>query len=49
MVGGTEQSRTCGGTADMLPKERAKATFDVQKMTNVLDGDAKRTSRRRFI
>lgn len=33
-----KESRNSGGTADILPNERAKATFSIQKMTNVLDG-----------
>lgn len=43
------QSRLSGGTADILPAERARATFNVEKMTNLLDGGAKTTERRRFI
>jgi len=38
-----------GGTADILPAERKKATFETEKMTNVLDGGPDRTKRRRFI
>lgn len=43
------QSAYSGGTADILPKERAKATFEVEKMTNILDGSTRATERRRFI
>lgn len=43
------QSRLSGGTADILPKERAKATFDIEKMTNLLDGGEAATERKRFI
>lgn len=32
------ESRNSGGTANVLPEERAKASFDIEKMTNVLDG-----------
>eukprot|EP01052_Picozoa_sp_SAG31_P012512 SAG31_NODE_733_length_12491_cov_7.073112_17_plen_131_part_00 len=38
-----------GGTAGILPAERAKATFDVEIMTNLLDGGVEETERRRFI
>jgi hypothetical protein len=43
------KSPASGGTSHILPKERATATFDVEKMTNALDGNAKKTARRRFI
>jgi len=43
------QSRNSGGTAGILPAERKKATFDVERLINVLDGGAERTARRRFI
>lgn len=33
----------------MLPAERAKATFNVEKMTNLLDGGEEKTKKRRFI
>lgn len=33
----------------MLPKERAKASFTVETMTNVFDGGKKATARKRFI
>mmetsp|Transcript_2951 Transcript_2951/g.3488 ORF Transcript_2951/g.3488 Transcript_2951/m.3488 type:complete len:727 (-) Transcript_2951:2991-5171(-) len=38
-----------GGTAGILPAERAKASFDVEKMTNFIDGGKKETFRRRWI
>eukprot|EP00301_Raphidiophrys_heterophryoidea_P026218 c8999_g1_i1.p1 GENE.c8999_g1_i1~~c8999_g1_i1.p1 ORF type:complete len:699 (+),score=214.77 c8999_g1_i1:63-2159(+) len=46
---GDKQSWDCGGTAHILPAERAKATFAVEKLTNVLDGSAKSTTKRRWI
>lgn len=38
-----------GGTTDILPRERARASFTVETMTNILDGGPERTKRRRFI
>ena len=38
-----------GGTAAILPAERAKASFDVEKLTNFIDGSAERTKKRRWI
>ncbi len=35
------QSWVSGGTADELPRERAKATFKSELLTNVLDGGMK--------
>lgn len=46
---GNVESKNSGGTADLLPKERSKATFDVLTMTNILDGGPEKTARRRFI
>jgi hypothetical protein len=43
------QSRTSGGTAHILPTERKRATFDVEKLTNVLDGGEEATKKRRWI
>ena len=40
------QSRNSGGTAGVLPAERKKATFNIEVMTNTLDGSAKKTARR---
>jgi len=48
-TGSTVQSRTSGGTSGMLPAERSRATFVIEKMTNVLDGGPDKTKRRRFI
>jgi len=48
-VPGDTQSRNSGGTAGVLPAERSKATFDVEKMTNFIDGGKEKTKRRRFI
>eukprot|EP01088_Endostelium_zonatum_P011412 TRINITY_DN25544_c0_g1_i1.p1 TRINITY_DN25544_c0_g1~~TRINITY_DN25544_c0_g1_i1.p1 ORF type:complete len:501 (-),score=105.77 TRINITY_DN25544_c0_g1_i1:98-1600(-) len=49
MATGTVESRTCGGTGGMLDAERKKATFDVLKLTHLLDGGPKKTKRRHFI
>ena len=38
-----------GGTSEILPMERAKASFDVEKMTNLLDGGVSQTIKRRWI
>ena len=38
-----------GGTEGVLPAERAKATFDVEAMTNILDGGRAYTTKRRWI
>ena len=44
----TSPSKTSGGTANELPLERKKASFDVETMTNCLDGGKDQTARRRF-
>ena len=38
-----------GGTSHILPAERERATFQVEAMTNILDGGADQTARRRWI
>lgn len=43
------ESRNSGGTADILPQERSRASFDVEKLINVLDGGEEKTARRRWI
>ena len=43
------QSRNSGGTAHILPAERAQGSFDVQKMINFIDGGEEKTKRRRWI
>ena len=43
------QSWTNGGTSHILDGERSKATFDIDKMTNILDGGAEFTTKRRWI
>ena len=43
------QTPECGGTNHLLPNERQRATFDVTKVTNFLDGDERQTARRRWI
>jgi len=47
--GSSTPSRNSGGTADILPMERKKASFQVEKLTNFLDGGEEKTARRRFI
>ncbi|CAK9114223.1 A chain [Durusdinium trenchii] len=44
-----EESWSSGGTADILPRERALASFDVDKMSAALYGGADGVKRRRFI
>jgi len=44
-----KESWNSGGTADILPAERTKATFQVEKLTNLLDGGPEGTKKRRFI
>lgn len=46
---GPVATRNSGGTSEELPLERKKASFDVEKMTNILDGGADQTRRRRWI
>ena len=48
-VPGPVPTRNSGGTSKVLPAERAKASFDSEKMTNFFDGGKKKTARRRFI
>eukprot|EP01083_Nonionella_stella_P291375 991488_1 len=48
-VASNTPSRNSGGTAPVLPAERKKATFDVKKLINILDGGEKKTKRRKFI
>lgn len=49
MTPSTVESPTSGGTAGVLPAERAKASFDIVKLTNLLDGGPEATKRRRWI
>lgn len=44
-----QESFVSGGTADILPNERKKATFDVKKMHSILCGGDKMVARRKFI
>lgn len=46
---GTKASWKSGGTAGELPAERAQASFEVEKMTNFIDGGLKQTLQRRWI
>ena len=39
VTGGTKASKDCGGTAGLLPAERAKASFDVPKLRRLLNGN----------
>lgn len=43
------QSWSSGGTADVLPAERARCSFDVGRMMGILDGDKKSTFQRQWI
>ena len=43
------RSKFSGGTADILPAERAKASFDHDTMTGLIDGSKKVTRKRRWI
>ncbi len=49
LVGSETPSWNSGGTAGALPAERALASFDVEKMTNILDGGEEETKKRRWI
>jgi len=49
LQGGNKPSALSGGTAHILPEERARASFPVEKMTNFIDGSAERTKKRRWI
>jgi len=42
------QSKVSGGTAHILPQERAKSKFNVQDMTDYLNGGKELTKRRKF-
>ena len=43
-----KESRTSGGTADILPAERKKASFNVEEMIHFLNGGRENTKRRKF-
>ena len=45
----SSQSWNDGGTAHILPLERGKATFSVERLTNILDGGEEFTEKRRWI
>lgn len=49
LVPGNQQSRVSGGTADILPKERAKSTFDLEELIDYLNGGKDSTKRRKFL
>jgi hypothetical protein len=42
-------SEYSGGTAHILPNERAKATFKTDDLINFLDGGKENTQRKKFI
>jgi acyl-CoA oxidase len=46
---GPSASWNSGGTAHVLPAERAQASFAVDALTHILDGGEEETRRRRFI
>jgi acyl-CoA oxidase len=43
-----KESRTSGGTSDILPAERKKASFNVEEMIHFLNGGRENTKRRKF-
>jgi flavocytochrome c len=43
------QSKLSGGTADILPKERAKSKFNLQSLIHFLNGGEDSTKRRKFL
>lgn len=45
----TEESRNSGGTQGVLDKEREKATFEVKKMIDFLNGGPEATKKKKFI
>ena len=49
LIPSTVPSWNSGGTSGVLPAEEKRATFDVEKMTNFLDGGVEKTKRRRWI
>ena len=49
LSGSEAPSWNSGGTAGALPAERALASFDVELMTNILDGGEEETKKRRWI
>lgn len=49
LAAGEEEAWNCGGTAGELPRERKRASFVVETLTDVLNGGPDGTKRRRFI
>jgi acyl-CoA oxidase len=43
------ESRTSGGTSDILPEERKKASFNINELTEYLQGGKENVKRRKFI
>eukprot|EP00211_Chloroparvula_japonica_P003585 CAMPEP_0119121714 /NCGR_PEP_ID=MMETSP1310-20130426/2214_1 /TAXON_ID=464262 /ORGANISM="Genus nov. species nov., Strain RCC2339" /LENGTH=720 /DNA_ID=CAMNT_0007111291 /DNA_START=106 /DNA_END=2268 /DNA_ORIENTATION=+ len=43
------ESPTCGGTAHILPAERARSGFETLRLTHLLDGGPKWTAKRRWV
>jgi len=44
-----QQSKVSGGTSDVLPNERKKASFDVQQLIHFLNGGVEATKKRKFL
>ena len=49
LIPSNKSSINSGGTADMLPNERKKASFNVDTMINILDGGKKSSARKKLI
>eukprot|EP01059_Diplonema_ambulator_P035054 TRINITY_DN8143_c0_g1_i2.p1 TRINITY_DN8143_c0_g1~~TRINITY_DN8143_c0_g1_i2.p1 ORF type:complete len:802 (+),score=306.11 TRINITY_DN8143_c0_g1_i2:233-2407(+) len=49
LVPSDKQSWNSGGTAHILPAERAKATFEVERMTEAIYGGPEMVAKRRFV
>ena len=43
------ESKVSGGTSDVLPNERKKASFDVQELIHYLNGGVEETKKRKFL
>ena len=49
LEGSEKQSKISGGTAGILPKERAKSSFNVETLIHFMNGGKEMTKRRKFI
>ncbi len=49
LEGSEIESKTSGGTASILPNERSKSSFNVERMINFLNGGKDLTKRRKFL